>query len=141
MKTGKMLHNEAGQAYVEMLIALPLLVLLFFAVVAFGRVMIAGVAVDQAAFAGARYGAESLSTEQAAYQAYQASAYNLEANGFDPDLAAWRFVSWGRDGIAANEVAVAVPLDDLPVMGTVLGPYVVVHQRVTFEVDRWKSRW
>ena len=135
------LRNEEGQAYVEMLIALPLLLLLFFAVVAFGRIMIAGVAVDQAAFAGARYGAESLSMEQAAYQAFLASAYNLEANGFDADLAAWRFVSYGRDGWASNEVAMAVSLGDLPIIGPLLGPTFVVRQRVVFEVERWKSRW
>ncbi len=135
--------GEQGQAFVETLIALPLLLLFLAAVFAFGRMMYVGLVVDQAAFAGGRFAAESLNMQQAATQAYQASAYNLTHAGLDPALMTWqlRATHWGRGVEVSNRVTTGVDLSDIPLAPLFFGPQVRLHQQATFRVERWKSRW
>ena len=137
-------HNPPGQALIEMLIALPVLLLILAAVLGFGRVLFVGLAVDQAAFTGGRYAAESLNPYQAAYQAYRASAMNLTANGLDASQMAWQLdaAGWQRGGAVTNRVGVAVPVGDIPLAPLLFGSdRVTLWQGATFRVERWKSRW
>lgn len=135
--------KESGQALVEMLIALPLLLLLLAAVIGFGRIMFVGLAVDQAAFSGGRFAAESLSVEQVGFQAYRATAWNLSSSGLDPGRADWRLYAgrWGRGNEVRNRVAVAVSVSDLPLAPAIFGEPVILSQESAFRIERWKSRW
>jgi Flp pilus assembly protein TadG len=54
-----MTKNDDGQAVVEMVLVMPLLLLLFLGAVEFGRVFYAGIEVTNAAQAGAAYGAQN----------------------------------------------------------------------------------
>jgi len=136
--------HERGQAALEMLIALPLLMLILAAVLGFGRVLFVGMAVDQAAFAGGRFAAESLNPHQAAYQAYRASAWNLTDNGLDAGRMAWTMSAggWQRGDTVTNQVGVAVHVGDIPLAPLLFrGDRVPVRQAATFRIERWKSRW
>ena len=53
------LASDAGSALVELAVALPLLVLMMVCVVDFGRVFYMGIALTNAARAGAQYGAHN----------------------------------------------------------------------------------
>ncbi len=137
-------RDERGQAALEMLIALPLLLLILAAVLGFGRVLFVGMAVDQAAFAGGRFAAESLDPYQAAYQAYRASAWNLADSGLDAGPMAWRLSSpgWQRGETVTNEVGLTVGLGDIPLAPALFGAdRVTLRQAATFRIERWKSRW
>ena len=138
------LPNERGQAALEMLIALPVLLLILAGVLGFGRVLFVALAVDQAAFTGGRYAAESLNPHQAAYQAYRATAWNLTNNGLDAGQMAWQLEAgaWQRGGVVTNRVGVAVPVGDIPLAPLIFGgERVTLWQAATFRVQRWKSRW
>ena len=138
------LPDERGQAAIEMLIALPVLLMILAGVLGFGRVLFAALAVDQAAFTGGRYAAESLNPHQAAYQAYRATAWNLTNNGLDAAQMAWHLQAgnWQRGGTVANRVGVAVPVGDIPLAPLIFGgERVTLWQEATFRVQRWKSRW
>jgi hypothetical protein len=127
-----------------MLIALPVLLLILAAVLGFGRVLFVALAVDQAAFTGGRFAAESLNPHQAAYQAYRTSAWNLGAAGLDPAQMAWGLYAgdWQRGGAVANQVGVAVRVDDIPLAPLLFGgDHVPLRQVATFRTERWKSRW
>ena len=136
-------QSESGQAFLETLIVLPLLLLLLAAVIGFGRIMYVGLVVVQAAFTGGRFAAESLSVQQAATQAYQASAYSLANAGLDPGLMTWRMTAtnWGRGIEVSNYVATGVGLSDIPLGPQIFGAQFTLRQRATFRVQRWKSRW
>ncbi len=54
------LRQPRGSALVELAIALPVLLLVFFGTVDFARVIYLGIALNNAARAGAQYGAQSL---------------------------------------------------------------------------------
>ncbi len=129
---------------IEMLIALPLLLLILAAVIGFGRVLFVALAVDQAAFTGGRYAAESLNPYQAVYQSYRATALNLTANGIDAVPMAWQLdaAGWQRGGTVTNYVGVAVPVNDIPLAPLLFGgDRVTLWQGATFRIERWKSRW
>ena len=137
-------HKEQGQALIEMLIALPLLLLILAAVIGFGRVLFVALAVDQAAFTGGHYAAESLNPYQAAYQAYRATSMNLTANGIDAEPMAWQLdaAGWQRGGTVTNYAGVAVPVNDIPLAPLLFGSdRVTLWQGATFRIERWKSRW
>jgi hypothetical protein len=127
-----------------MLIALPVLLLILAAVLGFGRVLFVALVVDQAAFTGGRFAAESLHPHQAAYQAYRATAWNLTDNGLDASAMAWGLYTgnWQRGGTVANRVGVAVEVGDIPLAPLLLGgERVSLWQESVFRVQRWKSRW
>ncbi len=137
-------QNPPGQALIEMLIALPLLLLILTAVIGFGRVLFVALAVDQAAFTGGRYAAESLNPYQAAYQAYRATAMNLTANGLDATQMVWQLdaAGWQRGGTVTNYAGVAVPVNDIPLAPLLFGDdRVTLWQGATFRIERWKSKW
>ena len=137
-------QHEQGQALIEMLVALPVLLLILAAVIGFGRVLFVALAIDQAAFAGGRYAAESLSPYQAAYQAYRATALNLSDNSLDATQMAWQLDAggWQRGGTVTNYVGVAVPVGDIPLASLLFGSdRVPLWQSATFRIERWKSRW
>jgi len=120
-------HKEQGQALIEMLIALPLLLLILASVIGFGRVLFVALAVDQAA-----------------YQAYRATAMNLTANGLDAAPMAWQLdaAGWQRGGTVTNYAGVAVPVNDIPLAPLLFGgDRVTLWQGATFRIERWKSRW
>jgi hypothetical protein len=53
----KLLHKDKGQALVEMALILPVLLLLLFGIIEFGRIFSAGLMVNHGAREGARLGA------------------------------------------------------------------------------------
>ncbi len=140
----RLYRDERGQAALEMLIALPVLLLILAAVLGFGRVLFVALAVDQAAFTGGRFAAESLNPYQAAYQAYRATAWNLTDSGLDASQMAWNLYAggWQRGRTVTNRVGVAVNVGDIPLAPLLFGgERVALWQQATFRVQRWKSRW
>ena len=112
------MSGESGQAMVEAAIAVPVLLMLVFGVVAIGRSTDAKVAVQAAAGEASRTLAVAPSEEQGMNDALDAglaaaSGYGLAEERLTIDVDANGFV---RGGEVSADVSYVVPLSDLPLL-------------------------
>lgn len=133
------LAGESGQAMVEAAIAVPVLLLLVFGVVAIGRITDAKVAVQAAAREASRTLAVAPSEEQGlrdALDAGQAAAlgYGLAEERLTIGIDANGFV---RGGEVTADVSYSVPLSDLLLLSFF---EVEVSSRHTEQVELYRSR-
>jgi Flp pilus assembly protein TadG len=114
-------HSESGQALVEAALAIPLLLVLVFGVVAAGRVTEAKIAVQAAARESSRALAVAPSEEQGIADALTAgenvaAGYGLDSSRLTIDLDSGGF---SRGGTVTSEVRYTVSLSDLPLLSFV----------------------
>lgn len=133
------LSGESGQAMVEAAIAVPVLLLLVFGVVAIGRITDAKVAVQAAAREASRTLAVAPSEEQGTTDALEAGravalGYGLAEDGLTIDVDANGFV---RGGQVSADVSYSVPLSDLPLLSFF---EVEVSSSHTEQVELYRSR-
>jgi len=133
------LSGEAGEAMVETAIAVPVLLLLVFGVVAIGRITDAKVAVQAAAREASRTLAVAPSEEQGTPDALDAglavaSGYGLAEERLTIDVDANGFV---RGGEVSADVSYSVPLSDLPLLNFF---EVEVSSSHTEQVELYRSR-
>ena len=136
------LRRVRGQAYVETLLVLPLLLLVVAGVIGFGQALYTKLAMEAAAWSAARHAVASLDQERATSQAFLAARHTLSGFGLNPDSAQARIVTWGAWGRGAQSRAVVcydVPSPPVP-FGEALSPRRVC-ARQTMPVYRWKSKW
>lgn len=133
------LSGESGQAMVEAAIAVPVLLLLVFGVVAIGRITDAKVAVQAAAREASRTLAVAPSEEQGMNDALDAGraaalGYGLADERLTIDIDANGFV---RGGEVSADVSYSVPLSDLPLLSFF---EVEVSSSHTEQVELYRSR-
>jgi len=133
------LSGESGQAMVEAAIAVPVLLLLVFSVVAIGRVTDAKVAVQAAAREASRTLAVAPSEQEGMNDALDAglaaaSGYGLAEDRLTIDVDANGFV---RGGEVSADVSYSVPLSDLPLLSFF---EVEVSSSHTEQVELYRSR-
>jgi Flp pilus assembly protein TadG len=130
-----------GQAYVEFIIVLPLLLLLVAGVIAFGQAFYAKLAVQAAAWSAGRHAIASLNATRGAQQGYLAARYTLTGFGLNPETAQVQVQSgaWGRATDVTVRVCYPIPRPPVP-YGDRLVPTRVCAQQV-MPTYRWKSRW
>lgn len=133
------LSGESGQAMVEAAIAVPVLLLLVFGVVAIGRITDAKVAVQAAAREASRTLAVAPSEEQGVADALAAGetaalGYGLSPERLTIDVDANGFV---RGSEVASDVSYSVPLSDLPLLSFFA---VEVSSSHTEQVELYRSR-
>ena len=133
------LSGESGQAMVETAIAVPVLLLLVFGVVAIGRITDAKVAVQAAAREASRTLAVAPSEEQGTTDAMEAGhaaavGYGLAEERLTIDVHANGFV---RGGDVSADVSYSVPLSDLPLLSFF---EVEVSSSHTEQVELYRSR-
>lgn len=111
-------HDESGQALVEAALAIPVLLLLVFGVVAAGRVVEAKIAVQAAARESSRALAVAPSEEQGITDALTAGENVVDGYGLDGDRLTIDLDSGGfdRGGTVTSEVRYSVSLSDLPLL-------------------------
>ena len=133
------LSGESGQAMVEAALAVPVLLLLVFGVVAIGRITDAKVAVQAAAREASRTLAVAPSEEHGVNDALDAglaaaSGYGLAEERLSIDIDAKGFV---RGGEVSADVSYSVPLSDLPLLSFF---EVEVNSSHTEQVELYRSR-
>lgn len=111
-------HGEAAQALVEAALAIPVLLVLVFGVVAAGRVTEAKLAVQAAARESTRVLAVAPSEEQGIADALTAGenvavGYGLDSSRLTIDLDSGGF---SRGGTVTSEVRYTISLSDLPLL-------------------------
>ena len=111
-------HGESGQALVEAALAIPVLLVLVFGVVAAGRVVEAKIAVQAAARESSRALAVAPSEEQGIADALTAGENVANGYGLDGSRLTIEFDSGGfdRGGTVTSEVRYSVSLSDLPLL-------------------------
>jgi Flp pilus assembly protein TadG len=132
-------HDESGQALVEAALAIPVLLVLVFGVVAAGRITEAKIAVQAAARESSRALAVALSEEQGITNALiagenVADGYGLDSGGLTIDLDAGGF---SRGGTVTSEVRYTVSLSDLPLLSFVSVDVGASHSE---RIDMYRSR-
>ena len=133
------LSGESGQAMVEAAIAVPVLLLLVFGVVAIGRITDAKVAAQAAAREASRTLAVAPSEERGTTDAMEAGhaaavGYGLAEERLTIDVHANGFV---RGGDASADVSYSLPLSDLPLLSFF---EVEVSSSHTEQVELYRSR-
>ncbi|MBE7518357.1 MAG: pilus assembly protein [Thermoflexaceae bacterium] len=111
-------HDESGQALVEAALAIPVLLVLVFGVVAAGRVVEAKIAVQAAARESSRALAVAPSEEQGIADALTAGENVADGYGLGSDRLTVEVDSGGfaRGGTVTSEVRYNVSLSDLPLL-------------------------
>ena len=139
-KVGKRLKRQEGQAYVEFVMVLPLLLLLVAGVIAFGQGFYAKLATQAAAWSGARHAVATVNSGRGSQQAYQAPRHALAGFGLNPATARVQvWGSWNRGDDVRVQVCYPVPHPPVP-YGDLLLPTEVCSQMV-MPTYRWKARW
>lgn len=136
------MKRKRGQAYVEFLLVLPLLLIIVAGVIGFGRLMYGKLAVQAAAWASCRHAVASLDEYRATQQAGWAARYTLNGFSLSPD-AAQVTVShtgqWMRGTPVTVRVCYNVSVAEIP-LGNVIAPQQVCASQ-TMPVNQLKSRW
>lgn len=134
--------REKGQAYVEFIIVLPLLLLLIAGSMAFGQMLYVRLAMEAAAWSGCRHAVATLDEGRGVSQAYQGVRYTVSGFGLVPDDAVafvTRWGEWGRDTQVRVRVCYEVPPPPVP-LGDIFAPTNVCAVQI-MPVYKWKSRW
>lgn len=135
-------HRERGQAYVEFVLVLPLFLIVIAGVVGFGQLLYTKLALEAAAWSGARHAVATLDQARGVQQAYLGARYALDGFGLNPDHAAAQvsvWGAWGRGTQVRARVCYGVPSPPVP-FGQILAPQQVCASQ-TLPVYRWKSKW
>ncbi|MBN9492559.1 pilus assembly protein [bacterium] len=135
----RQVSGESGQAMVEAAIAIPVLLLLVFGVIAIGRVTDARIGVQAAAREASRTLAVAPSEEQGVSDALEAghaaaSGYGLSNDRLTIEVDANGFA---RGGDVTADVSYSVPLSDLPLLSFF---DVDVSSSHTEQVELYRSR-
>ncbi len=131
----KLRRNEKGQAIVEMALVMPLLVMLLFGIVEFGRVLNTYIVVTNLSREGARLGAVG-GSDTAIVDFVRNSA---STSGFDTtqiSISPTPTSITKRARGSSVMVTVSYPVDIIaPVIGTIIGDPFVVKSQTTMRVE------
>lgn len=140
--------SERGQASVELVLILPVLFFMVLAVVFFGRIIYARIALDSATYDCARSAVESLryhrAIEQASYVGWNTlSGFYLDASDVEFGIShAIGYGRWYRGTEVTCSARLNVRVDDLPFVGLLYsGRAVPLYSRTTLQVERYASYW
>ena len=135
-------QRQQGQSYIEFIIVLPLFLMVIAAVVGFGRLLYAKLAVEAAAWSGARHAVATIDRDRGVSQANTAARHTLSGFALDPESAHTQVTYWGQWG-RGTQIAVQVCYDVPPPLiplGDTLAPSQICAEQ-TMPVYRFKSEW
>lgn len=125
------------------ILSIPVLLVIVGMMIYFGRALYAKAAIEDAAAAGARFAATSLSGQQGCAQAQAAVVQALQGHYLDPGGAAVSIrpsAAWGRGAQALVEVSYRVGQSRVPIFDALLGP-THVHTRYVVRIDAYNNRY
>jgi len=138
-------NGERGQAYVEVLLLLPLYVVLIVGVTYFGRAWYAKIAAEVAAYDGTRTAIEAMGEPRGTWQGIIAARQTLAGFYLDPSHADVRVVPldvWGRGQAVRCDVRYKVDLSGVPLIDLIAAePVLPVWARAVGQVEAYKSEW
>ena len=133
------------QAYVEVLLVLPLYIVLIAGATYFGRAWYARIAAEMAAYDGARTAIEAMSGGRGPWQGRIAARRTLRGFYLDPahaDVTVTPLDVWGRGRAVRCDVRYGVDLSGLPLIEWISAdPTLMVWTRAVGQVEAFKSEW
>ena len=137
------LDNESGQGSIEMLFLIMGSLMIISGILYFGRVLYADLAVQMAAYDGARAAVETLDQTRGPHQARTAAYATLDGWLLDPSRSAVTvmYEPWNRGSRVRCIVYYRVPVGNIPGSRLLFGRDPVVNSAVTLRVEQYKSRW
>ncbi len=137
--------DERGQAYVEVLVLLPVFVVLIVGAAYVGRAWYAKVAAEIAAYDGARAAIEALGEPRGSWQGVVAARETLAGFYMDPSAADVQVTPldvWDRGRAVRCDVRYRVDLSGVPGIGLIgAEPTLSVWARAVGQVEAYKSEW
>ena len=137
--------RERGQAYVEVLLVLPLYIVLIVGATYFGRAWYAKIAAEMAAYDGTRTAIEAMGEPRGVWQGIIAARQTLAGFYLDPTNADVRVVPvdvWGRGQAVRCDVRYRVDLSSVPLIELIgAEPTLRVWARAVGQVEAYKSEW
>ncbi len=137
--------RERGQAYVEVLLLLPLYIVLIVGATYFGRAWYAKIAAEMAAYDGTRTAIEAMGEPRGVWQGIIAARQTLAGFYLDPANADVRVVPvdvWGRGQAVRCDVRYRVDLSGVPLIELIhADPTLPVWARAVGQVEAYKSEW
>ena len=138
-------RKKRGQAYVEFIMVLPILLILVAAVIFFGRILYLKIALDMASYDGVRAAVEALD-EQAGISQGVAAAYNtLTGFHINPAGAGIEVVpvgAWTRGTRVYCRISYELNVSDIPFLGSFFsGLSIPMHSTTWSRVETLRSEW
>lgn len=134
--------SERGAAATEFVLILPILLLIIAGIMGFGQLLYTKLALEGAAWSGARHAVATLNQDRGIHQAYLGTRYALAGFGLNADKAQANVTVWGQWGRGVQtraRVCYTVPSPPVP-FGEVFAPQQICAAQ-TLPVYKWKSKW
>jgi hypothetical protein len=134
--------SERGAAATEFVLILPILLLIIAGIMGFGQLLYTKLAVEGAAWSGARHAVATLKQDRGIHQAYLGARYALDGFGLNADKAKAYVLVWGqwKRGVQTRaRVCYTVQAPPVP-LGEVFVPQQICATQ-TLPVYKWKSKW
>jgi len=139
------LSSEHGQAYVELVMVLPIFLIVLAALIFFGRVLYVKIALDMASYDACRAAVEALMGYEGIAQGTTAGQQTLAGFHLNPAGASIAIDSvggWRRGTPVRCTVSYNLFVGDVPALSTFFsGNGVVLESTVWSRVEQWRSDW
>lgn len=137
------LASQRGQAYVEVILVLPLILLFLAGVLFFGRALYAKVALEDAATSGVRSAVETLAQSRGLWQGQVAAREMLRAYGLErTEISVRPLAPWSYGTPIVVRVRHRLYVGDIPLLSWFYGGrWVELESRAFLRVEEYKSRW
>ena len=134
--------SERGAAATEFVLILPILLLIIAGIMGFGQLLYTKLAMESAAWSGARHAVATLNRDRGIHQAYLGARYALAGFGLNPEKAQATVTTWGQWGRGVQTRArVCYTVKSPPVpFGEIFASQPICAAQ-TLPVYRWKSKW
>ncbi|MBI3913114.1 MAG: pilus assembly protein [Chloroflexi bacterium] len=138
-------RRDFGQAYIELVMVLPIMLIVIAALIFFGRVLYVKIALDMASYDACRAAVEALDPSAGAAQGFVAGRQTLA--GFDLQLAGAAISvapqgAWDRGTPVMCAASYNVFVGDVPFVGLFhSGRGVALESSVWSRVETWRSDW
>ncbi len=139
------LKNERGQAYIELVLVLPLFLLVIAALILFGRVLYVKIALDMASYDACRAAVEAMDGGAGMGQGYTAGMNTLQGFYLDANAASLAIApqgAWQRGTPVACRAGFNLYVGDIPLLSSfVSGKSVNLQSETWSRVETWRSYW
>jgi uncharacterized protein (UPF0333 family) len=136
-------RSEEGQGSIELLLLVMGVLLIISGILYFGRVLYSDIAVQVAAYDGARAAIETLDNTRGPHQARTVAYTTLDGWQLNPrnSSVTVMYEPWNRGSRVRCLVSYRVPTGNIPGARLLFGGDPVVNGSVTLRVEKYKSRW
>ncbi len=138
-------RRESGQAYIELVLVLPLFLLTVAALIFFGRVLYIKIALDMASYDACRAAVEAMDGSAGISQGYTAGMNTLQGFNLSAGAASLSIApqgAWQRGTPVACGAGFNLFVGDIPLVSAISNSRSLSLQSETWSrVETWRSYW